>query len=223
MEDKNCRMRAFLGCMRSDTPAMLNLPRMPTHLTVLCCVPRYMVQRHREWILHCQELDAFLAQAMSPKFYEPDQLQELKIENLDPGDIQLSALNEWRGHGSVCKQACGQPMPWEHCCPWMYSYGKLFQFKLLKEIQEKTPLMDLCESQAEQNAKTGPGLKTVVTEKPASQMNRSAGDARAPSHSESALNSNSKTGNTNPHLNALSTESACCGADALDVAVLKQE
>lgn len=63
----------------------------------------------------------------------------------------------------------------------------------------------------------------VVAEKPASQMNGSAGDTRAPSHSESALNNDSKTCNTNPHLNALSTDSACRGADALEAAVLKQE
>lgn len=63
----------------------------------------------------------------------------------------------------------------------------------------------------------------AVAEKLASQMNGSAGDARAPSHSESALNNDSKTCNTNPHLNALSTDSACCGADALEAAVLKQE
>lgn len=30
-------------------------------------------------ILHRNELDAFLAQALSPKLYEPDQLQELKV------------------------------------------------------------------------------------------------------------------------------------------------
>lgn len=63
----------------------------------------------------------------------------------------------------------------------------------------------------------------VAEEKPASQMNGSAGDARAPSHSESALNNDSKMCNTNPHLNALSTDSACRGADALGAAVLKQE
>lgn len=30
-------------------------------------------------ILRRNELDAFLAQALSPKLYEPDQLQELKV------------------------------------------------------------------------------------------------------------------------------------------------
>lgn len=63
----------------------------------------------------------------------------------------------------------------------------------------------------------------VAEEKPAPQMNGSAGDTRAPSHSESALNNDSKTCNTNPHLNALSTDSACRRADALEAAVLKKE
>lgn len=40
VEDKNRRMRAFLACLRSDTPAMLNLANVPTPLMVLCCVLR---------------------------------------------------------------------------------------------------------------------------------------------------------------------------------------
>ncbi|KAB1252239.1 Constitutive coactivator of PPAR-gamma-like protein 1 [Camelus dromedarius] len=425
VEDKNRRMRAFLACMRSDTPAMLNPASVPTHLTVLCCVLRYMVQWPGARILRRQELDAFLAQALSPKLYEPDQLQELKIENLDPRGIQLSALfMSGVDMALFANDACGQPVPWEHCCPWMYFDGKLFQSKLLKASREKTPLIDLCDGQAEQAAKVekmrqsileglnfsrqshplpfpppaalpfypasvyprhfgpippaqgrgrgfagerapplrvgtrrrprgvistpvirtfgrggryyGRGYKNqgaiqgvtiprfqdeqaaahvacsrrprgnhcvtsaallqvcvyechqapagvpslpllnqklpyrlpvfpfeqgkppyaasaeevakelksrsgeskssavssdgslaengaVAEEKPAPQMNGSAGDARAPSHSESALNNDSKTCNTNPHLNALSTDSACRRADALEAAVLKKE
>uniref|UniRef100_A0A8C4M2J5 Family with sequence similarity 120A n=1 Tax=Equus asinus asinus TaxID=83772 RepID=A0A8C4M2J5_EQUAS len=388
VEDKNRRMRAFLACMRSDTPAMLNPASVPTHLTVLCCVLRYMVQWPGARILRRQELDAFLAQALSPKLYEPDQLQELKIENLDPRGIQLSALfMSGVDMALFANDACGQPVPWEHCCPWMYFDGKLFQSKLLKASREKTPLIDLCDGQAEQAAKVekmrqsileglsfsrqshplpfpppaalpfypasvyprhlgpvppapgrgrgiqpipsqggkleiagtvvghwagsrrgrggrgpfplqvvsvggpargrprgvistpvirtfgrggryyGRGYKTqavmqgkppyaasaeevakelksrsgeskssavssdgslaengaVAEEKPAPQMNGSAGDARAPSHSESALNNDSKTCNTNPHLNALSTDSARRRAGALEAAVLEKE
>ncbi|EPY86655.1 hypothetical protein CB1_000303013 [Camelus ferus] len=154
VEDKNRRMRAFLACMRSDTPAMLNPASVPTHLTVLCCVLRYMVQWPGARILRRQELDAFLAQALSPKLYEPDQLQELKIENLDPRGIQLSALfMSGVDMALFANDACGQPVPWEHCCPWMYFDGKLFQSKLLKASREKTPLIDLCDGQAEQAAK----------------------------------------------------------------------
>lgn len=40
VEDKNRRMRAFLACMRADTPSMLNPTNVPTPLLVLCCVLR---------------------------------------------------------------------------------------------------------------------------------------------------------------------------------------
>ncbi|XP_062955045.1 constitutive coactivator of PPAR-gamma-like protein 1 isoform X3 [Cynocephalus volans] len=163
VEDKNRRMRAFLACMRSDTPAMLNPANVPTHLMVLCCVLRYMVQWPGARILRRQELDAFLAQALSPKLYEPDQLQELKIENLDPRGIQLSALfMSGVDMALFANDACGQPIPWEHCCPWMYFDGKLFQSKLLKASREKTPLIDLCDGQAEQAAKVEKMRQSVL-------------------------------------------------------------
>uniref|UniRef100_A0A8C6Z1D7 Family with sequence similarity 120A n=2 Tax=Nothoprocta perdicaria TaxID=30464 RepID=A0A8C6Z1D7_NOTPE len=133
---------------------MLNPTNVPTHLMVLCCVLRYMVQWPGVRILRRQELDAFLAQALSPKLYEPDQLQELKIENLDPRGIQLSALfMSGVDMALFANDACGQPIPWEHCCPWMYFDGKLFQTKLIKASREKVPLIDLCDGQAEQAAK----------------------------------------------------------------------
>ncbi|CAH2313150.1 constitutive coactivator of PPAR-gamma 1 isoform X2 [Pelobates cultripes] len=154
VEDKNRRMRAFLACMRSDTPAMLNPAHVPTHLMVLCCVLRYMVQWPGIRILRRQELDAFLAQALSPKLYEPDQLQELKIDNLDSRGIQLSALfMTGVDMALLANDACGQPIPWEHCCPWMYFDGKLFQTKLIKATREKASLIDLCDGQADQAAK----------------------------------------------------------------------
>lgn len=72
----------------------------------------------------------------------------LKIENLDPRGIQLSALfMSGVDMALFANDACGQPIPWEHCCPWMYFDGKLFQSKLLKASREKTPLIDLCDGQ----------------------------------------------------------------------------
>lgn len=59
--------------MRSITQLFRNgLPK-------ILCLCRYMVQWPGVRILRRQELDAFLAQALSPKLYEPDQLQELKV------------------------------------------------------------------------------------------------------------------------------------------------
>uniref|UniRef100_A0A803TWF1 Family with sequence similarity 120 member C n=1 Tax=Anolis carolinensis TaxID=28377 RepID=A0A803TWF1_ANOCA len=83
VEDKNRRMRAFLACMKSDTPGMLNPANVPTHLLLMCCVLRYMIQWPGGRILHRHELDAFLAQAVSAQLYEPDQLQELKVSKVE--------------------------------------------------------------------------------------------------------------------------------------------
>ncbi|KAG5274784.1 hypothetical protein AALO_G00140080 [Alosa alosa] len=154
VEDKNRRMRAFLACMRSDTPAMLNPANVPTSLLVLCCVLRFMLQWPGVRLLRRNELDAFLAQALSPKLYEPDQLQELKIDNLDPRGVQLAALfMSGVDMALFANDVCGQPIPWEHCCPWMYFDGKLLQSKLIRANRDKAPLIDLCDGQTELVAK----------------------------------------------------------------------
>ncbi|EPY78457.1 hypothetical protein CB1_001065001 [Camelus ferus] len=149
VEDKNRRMRAFLACMKSDTPSMLNPANVPTHLLLMCCVLRYMVQWPGGRILHRHELDTFLAQAVSTQLYEPDQLQELKIEKLDARGIQLAALfMSGVDTALFANDACGQPVPWEHCCPWIYFDGKLFQSKLIKAGRERVSLVELCDGQS---------------------------------------------------------------------------
>ncbi|XP_030789817.1 constitutive coactivator of PPAR-gamma-like protein 2 isoform X1 [Rhinopithecus roxellana] len=150
VEDKNRRMRAFLACMKSDTPSMLNPANVPTHLLLMCCVLRYMVQWPGGRILHRHELDTFLAQAVSTQLYEPDRLQELKIEKLDARGIQLAALfMSGVDTALFANDACGQPVPWEHCCPWIYFDGKLFQSKLIKAGRERVSLVELCDGQAD--------------------------------------------------------------------------
>ncbi|KAM7134287.1 constitutive coactivator of PPAR-gamma-like protein 2 isoform 2-T2 [Macrochelys suwanniensis] len=154
VEDKNRRMRAFLACLRADTPGMLNPASVPTHLLLMCCVLRYMIQWPGGRILHRHELDVFLAQAVSSQLYEPDHLQELKIEKLDARGVQLAALfMSGVDTALFANDACGQPVPWEHCCPWIYFDGKLFQSKLIKATRDRAPLIDLCDGQAEQAAK----------------------------------------------------------------------
>lgn len=43
IDDKRRRLRAFLTCMRSDTPLMLNPGYVPQHLLVMASVLRYVV------------------------------------------------------------------------------------------------------------------------------------------------------------------------------------
>ena len=57
--------------------------------------------------------------------------------------------------------ACGQPIPWEHCCPWMYFDGKLLQSKLIRANREKAQLIDLCDGQVASSS-TPTSLKSAL-------------------------------------------------------------
>uniref|UniRef100_A0A2K6V3Q1 Family with sequence similarity 120 member C n=1 Tax=Saimiri boliviensis boliviensis TaxID=39432 RepID=A0A2K6V3Q1_SAIBB len=111
VEDKNRRMRAFLACMKSDTPSMLNPANVPTHLLLMCCVLRYMVQWPGGRILHRHELDTFLAQAVSTQLYEPDQLQELKVSiQSHPKEENWRLLGWLWASGLAADPPGGQPV-----------------------------------------------------------------------------------------------------------------
>ncbi|XP_048879363.1 constitutive coactivator of PPAR-gamma-like protein 2 [Brienomyrus brachyistius] len=150
-EDRSRRTRAFLACMRSDCPALLNPANVPSHLLLMCCVLRYMMQWPGGRILQRHELDAFLAQAVSRQLYEPDQLQELKLEKIDSRGVQLASLfMSGVDTALFVNDVCGQPLPWEHCCPWGFFDGKLFQSKLARAARDRGTLLDMCEGQEEQ-------------------------------------------------------------------------
>ncbi|XP_030626145.1 constitutive coactivator of PPAR-gamma-like protein 2 isoform X2 [Chanos chanos] len=149
-EDRSRRTRAFLACMRSDCPALLNPANVPSHLLLMCCVLRYMMQWPGGRILQRHELDAFLAQAVSNQLYEPDQLQELKVEKVDSRGVQLAALfMSGVDTALFVNDVCGQPLPWDHCCPWGFFDGKLFQSKLARATRDRAALLDMCEGQEE--------------------------------------------------------------------------
>ncbi|PIO31484.1 hypothetical protein AB205_0132900 [Aquarana catesbeiana] len=57
----------------------------------------------------------------------------------------------------------------------------------------------------------------------ASQINGGSADTQPPNHSESALSSDSKVCNTNPHLNALDPDSGQHEEETLEASVLKEE
>ncbi|KAF3860828.1 hypothetical protein F7725_001083 [Dissostichus mawsoni] len=101
-------------------------------------------------ILQRHELDAFLAQAVSSQLYEPDQLQELKVEKVDSRGVQLASLFMAGVDTALfINDVCGQPLPWEHCCPWGFFDGKLFQSKLARAARDRAALLDMCEGQEE--------------------------------------------------------------------------
>lgn len=78
-DEKKRRMRAFLTCMRSDAPIIFNSNFVPQHLIVLCCVLRYIMSDPQKPVLRKQELDAFLAQAVSPYLMNAQYTQNMQV------------------------------------------------------------------------------------------------------------------------------------------------
>lgn len=147
-DDKNRRLRAFLTVMHSDTPLLLNTQYVPQHLLLMCCVLRYIVQFGR--VVQRQELDAFLAMAVSPLLHDVQTMQDLKLPNIMPRGVQLASLFMAGVETALtANDVCGAPIPTPMCCPWLFFDGKLFHFKLLK-ANNNTPLIDMCDGQVEQ-------------------------------------------------------------------------
>lgn len=73
------------------------------------------------------ELDAFIAQALSGKLSESEQLQQLQLPSVCPRGVQLASLfMQGVEHALFANDACGAPVPWLACCPWLFFDGKLF-------------------------------------------------------------------------------------------------
>ncbi|XP_033105594.1 constitutive coactivator of PPAR-gamma-like protein 1 isoform X2 [Anneissia japonica] len=151
-EDKSYRLRAFLSCMSSDSPSMLKTAFVPRHAILLCCVLRYMMHFNPP-ILREHELDAFLSQSVSPILNQPKALQEMKISHITTRGIQLAAIF-MRGieAAMMANDACGSPIPWELCCPWLFFDGKLFQYKLSRAVNS-SHLRDMCDGKMDQVGK----------------------------------------------------------------------
>lgn len=78
VEDKCRRMRAFLSCLNSDIPVILNTSYVPQHMLLLTCVLRYIMSLGKP-IFRRQELDAIVCQALNPDLMNPQYLQEITV------------------------------------------------------------------------------------------------------------------------------------------------
>ncbi|CAM1306231.1 FAM120A (predicted), partial [Pycnogonum litorale] len=153
LEDKRRRMRVFLSCLRSDTPLMLKTSNVPQHLLILCCVLRYLLSDQTMRVLQKQELDAFLAQAVSPQLMDAQGIQLMQLPLVTNRGIQLASLfMQGVEHALFVNDACGAPVPWLMCCVWLFFDGKLFHQKLLKAHTAKN-LTDICDGQLDQVVK----------------------------------------------------------------------
>ncbi|XP_057319789.1 constitutive coactivator of PPAR-gamma-like protein 1 homolog isoform X2 [Microplitis mediator] len=145
IEDKRRRLRGFLTCMKSDTSLMLNISYVPQHLLVMSCVLRYIMSfSDKIKILRRQELDAFIVQAFSPDLMNPQYLQDLQLPLVTFRGVQLATLFMAGVETALlANDACGAPIPWLMCCPWLFFDGKLFHHTLARAAVAKN-LLELC-------------------------------------------------------------------------------
>ncbi|KZS14381.1 Constitutive coactivator of PPAR-gamma protein 1 [Daphnia magna] len=145
MDDKKRRLRAFLSCLHADTVLMLNPEYVPQHLLILACVLRYIMAASQGTILQKQELDALIVQAFAMEITNPNYLQDLQLTKVSARGVQLATLvMEGVETALLVNDACGSPVPWPVCCPWLFFDGKLFHTKLSR-TQSVRDLHELCE------------------------------------------------------------------------------
>ncbi|XP_035211458.1 constitutive coactivator of PPAR-gamma-like protein 1 homolog, partial [Stegodyphus dumicola] len=151
-DDNKKRLQAFLTCMRSNTPLMCDPMFVPRHLILLCCVVRYIITSADMPFLYKHELDAFLVQAMDPHLMDIEYTQKLEVPLITPRGIMLAAIfMQGVEHALIANDACGAPISWLMCCPWLFFDGKLFHRKLLKANGAKN-LLDLCDNRYDEVA-----------------------------------------------------------------------
>jgi hypothetical protein len=142
LEDKQRRLRAFLSCLNSDTTLMMNTNHVPQHLLLMCCVLRYIMTQKS--ILRKPELDAFLVTACSPELLESENMARMKLDLVTPRGVQLATLfMQGVDMALFANDACGAPVPFLMCCPWLFFDGKLFHSKLRRAVVAQN-LMEMC-------------------------------------------------------------------------------
>lgn len=108
---------------------------------------RYLIS-HGRFILTTRELDAFLAQALSPHLTtecNASNLREIKLKRVDARAVQLASLFMRGVQAAIfANDACAVPIPWELVCPWNYFDGKLFHSKYLM-VADNVSLLELCD------------------------------------------------------------------------------
>lgn len=166
-EDNTTRMKAFLTCMKSETQNMSNPAMVPQRLLLLCCVLRYLIQQGGEKsILAKHDIDAFLAQALSPHLTTESNstnLANLKLNQIDVRAMQLASIfMSGIETAVIANDACGSPVPWEFCCPWLFFDGKLFHSKWLQSSMNVATL-ELCDGKP-QLAQRLERLRWCITE-----------------------------------------------------------
>lgn len=61
----------------------------------------------------------------------------------------------------LANDACGAPLPWLMCCPWLYFDGKLFHHTLNRSTHSKN-ILEVCENHIERVVKVERMRKAIL-------------------------------------------------------------
>lgn len=90
-------------------------------------------------ILRKPELDSFIVTAFSPDLMNAEFTQDLQLQVVSSRGVQLASLfMQGVETALLANDACGAPIPWLMCCPWLYFDGKLFHNILAKTDHVKS-------------------------------------------------------------------------------------
>ncbi|XP_075235420.1 constitutive coactivator of PPAR-gamma-like protein 1 homolog [Lycorma delicatula] len=145
VDDMRRRRRAYLTCMRSDSPLIVNYDYVPQHILIMATVLRYMMSFPDKKVLRRSELDAFIMTALSPELMNAEYNQDLQLPVVTSRGVQLATMfMQGVETALLVNDACGAPIPWLMCCPWLFFDGKLFHHQLARASQVKN-LLELCD------------------------------------------------------------------------------
>merc|ERR1711974_371829 len=151
VEDKQKRLHAFMSIMRCDgtaADALLVHANVPQPMLLMACVLRYLITSslgvNGSPLIRKPELDAFLVTAFSPELRDDAFLDELVLENVTIRGVRLSVLfMQGIEMAMFANDACGAPIPFQVCLPWLFFDGKLFHANLAR-VSKARNVLDLC-------------------------------------------------------------------------------
>lgn len=89
----------------------------------MATVLRYIMRQTE--LLRKPELDSFLITAFSPELLDADYLARSKLDLITPRGVQLATLfMEGVEMALLANDACGAPVPFLMCCPWLFFDGE---------------------------------------------------------------------------------------------------
>merc|ERR1712029_48696 len=150
VEDKQKRLHAFMSIMRCEAAAdaLLVHANVPQPMLLMACVLRYIMTSSLgvggNPIIRKPELDAFLVTAFSPELRDDAFLDGLTLENVTMRGVRLSVLfMQGIEMAMFANDACGAPIPFQMCLPWLFFDGKLFHANLAR-VSKARNVLDLC-------------------------------------------------------------------------------